>query len=1081
MKQSKKAHTFFAIWEKNHTFVALKMKSTMEKSVLNIYKASAGSGKTFTLTAEYIRLMVQPCAQQEYLSTLAVTFTNKATAEMKDRIITSLYGIGHNCPGSEGMLGAVMKKLEETGTPMGEDAIRERCKEVLSDILHDYTRFRVETIDSFFQSILRNLARELGLSANLQVEISDTEIIENAVDRIIENLKQEKETREHILEYLREKIEEDGKWHITDDIKKFAKSIFDTEFQKKSAEEKALLDNNKTIGLFRKFLREKRQELQENMPCADKMLEILGEPTLANAIGQNGVNLSNAILKDKNGEFVRNKTVEKFEEDPASLLKKAFQGKPELTERLAVVHKMFLEFKKQAEDNIDELNTIAFIQKNLNDLRLLGRISQEIDEINRENDSFVLAKTPLLLSELIKEDDSPFIFEKIGTVLRNVMIDEFQDTSNLQWLIFKTLLFENQSLGGSDLIVGDIKQSIYRWRGGVWDLLHKISTQMSQWSPNEVTLDTNWRSDERVINFNNLIFPRLAAQLDENNGDAALKLSELYKDVRQKVASKHKGAGYVQVAQTEDEEDAMEAMMQEIKNLYSQGLPYEEMAIIVRRNIETTNIIEYAAQYHPEIPIISDEAFLLKSSSGIRILIGAMKLLTEDYERKPLPFREFLMQYYREIAEEDLTLDELMLNPIEELLPPILREKRDELRNLPITELTETLYRELHLSRIQHQDAYFFALMDILREHIKNQSSDVCSFLDKWEEKYHKTAIPSGKIDGIRVLTIHKSKGLEFHTVLIPFCPLSITSSQSQKLWCTTEKKGDTYNQFGALPVMTSSKMEQSFFHDSYLYEMLQQQVDSLNMLYVAFTRASRNLYVWGKMDKSNMFKLIHDALKSEEGFCDDELWTYTSGEPETTLHNSENKHYTRMEPEVRSYDIKMTSKAPRFNFMQSNESEQFTDEGKSKTSLGKLYHYIFSQITDYTLIDKVLRDTREQGLIENDEQMKVVRDYLDEIMKHELTQKWFDPKNEIFNECTIILPTENRAEQRRPDRVVKYENLITVIDYKFGHPHPKYPAQVSEYMQLIQRMYPEAEVEGWLWFVDSGKMYKVNMEGGEI
>ena len=622
----------------------------MKRSTLNIYRASAGSGKTFTLTAEYLRLMVQPQADAEYQATLAVTFTNKATGEMKERILASLYTIGHNDQDGEDMLRAVRERLSAAGTPMGDEAVREGCRKALSDILHDYSRFRVETIDSFFQSILKNMARELGLSANLQVELSDSEVTGRAVDRIIENLESEKDSRENVMGFLRDRLDSGERWKIAEDIKNFSHCIYDREFQEKTPEEKALLADSRSIGLFRKELRDRRETLEKECTLEAAAMELAAsDPLLDETCGKSIITLRGELKKLSEGSTPESKTWEKFQDDPASLLLKAHRSNDEAQSLLEALHSTISDKTPHLIAILREIGTIKLIQRNISPLSLLDRIDREVKEINRENERFDLARTPLLLAALLEGTDAPFYFDKIGAKLHNVMIDEFQDTSTLQWQIFKTLLFENQAVGGSNLIVGDIKQSIYRWRGGAWSLLHGLKEELSQWNPHEEALKTNWRSGENIIRFNNDFFTKAARQLDSLDPDASFRLEEIYNDVCQEISKKKQGLGYVRLTLSCDEEaegNALHEMMEEMLQLHEAGLPYEEMAILCRTKSNITDTVDYFAANAPEeLQIVSDEAFLLKSSTTVRLIIDALRILLAGGGDDAIPCRSFIRLY----------------------------------------------------------------------------------------------------------------------------------------------------------------------------------------------------------------------------------------------------------------------------------------------------------------------------------------------------------------------------------------------------------------------------------------------------
>ena len=1074
-------------------------------STLNIYKASAGSGKTFTLTVEYIYLMVRPRADEEYMHTLAVTFTNKATAEMKDRILQHLYGIWRALPSSEDYVGKLMEKLRHDGCDMTKEQLRERSGAALSMILHDYSHFRVETIDSFFQSVLRSLARELGQSSKLQVDLKDGEVLELAIDRLIDSLDLDNTLRKIVVQYVTDELDENGKWNIQASIKDFAKCIFQEDFLGRSAEERNTISDYRKVRQFRTEMKKLMDDAKEELKNqAELMLKDIQSVCTTELVGKKtpspATYLKNILKGKDNNNVIKGKGYNAFLEDGSALLLTKCKKDAGACSIMHALSDRFVQFLEKEAELIRKANTAKLARNYTNQLQLLSRIDEIVRDINEERETFPLSRTPTLLSRLIDGQDNPFVFEKIGTVLRNIMIDEFQDTGRLQWNNFRVLLFENQSLGGTDLIVGDIKQSIYRWRGGEWSLLSNLADSMRTWSPRTETLDTNYRSEHRIIEFNNNLFPKAALLLDNIAPGARFRIGGedgIYADVIQKtspgkardkkgfwsVSLRIKGSnknGHPILTKEEEREWMYGDMLKQICTLHEAGLPLEKMAILLRKNNNTTSILEYFERNAPaNIRIASDEAYLLGNCSIVMILISAMRILIEDYETKPLPFHLFLMHYMPRIRKTDLSMDDIMRTNAINLIPEFLVAERNRLKQMPLYELVEELYRRLDLKELSEQEAYHYAFLDTVQTYLRDNPNDLHSFLNEWDSTLHNQAIPSGKQEGIRVLTIHKSKGLEFHTVLLPHCDWDLEKDMGDPLWCEAEEGHDEYNTLGRMPVAQTLAMSKSYYKERYEEEHLQSRVDELNALYVALTRASCNMYIWSKHngahveDTPKVGNLLNDCLNPNGEYIDG-VWHGEEGTPITQV-KQEKVSDNRMQPDFQPHIVRMQSYKARLNFRQSNEAKEMFGQSDVARSLGVLYHNVMSEIKDSDDIERTLRRNCMQGML-TQEQHDELLGYLEQIKTNTLVASWFDPANRVFAECEILDPTAYKRNKRdqRPDRIVMKDKHTTVIDYKFGDEHDNYKGQVKNYMRLLKKLYPGYKIEGYLWYVKYGRTEEV-------
>ena len=1072
-----------------------------KKRPLTVYKASAGSGKTFTLATEYIRLLVEN--PQSYRNILAVTFTNKATEEMKMRILSQLYGIWKELPESDNYLANIQER-----TGLEPRIIRERSGMALSNLTHNYNYFRVETIDTFFQSVLRNMARELDLTTNLRIGLNDYQVEELAVDQLIEDLTTTDVMLQWILKYIMENISDDKTWNVITQIKKFGQNIFKDYYKEVSTTLNQKMSEEGFFDNYTTRLRELRKAAEEHMmEIGESFFDTLESEGIAiDDLSNKQRGIASFFNKIRRGDFdpgIVNTTVTNHLVNPEKWCAKTHPKREQIIQLAETTLGDILRYAVDAREQQWKIYQSANLTlRHLNQLRLLSSIEQKVRELNETDNRFLLSDTQQLLHSLIDGSDSPFIFEKIGTQLEHVMIDEFQDTSTIQWQNFKVLLAETMSHeNGSNLIVGDVKQSIYRWRSGDWRLLNGIEHQFNQMLMEIKSLSTNYRSTRRVIKFNNIFF-RHAAEIEyqalgELECTEREQLQKAYADVEQEVPENRPDEGKV-IINLLPSEDYQQAVLQNVvdsvQELINNGVEQKDIAILVRINNQIPLIAQYFLEHLPEVNVVSDEAFRLDASSAVCLMVQALQLLIhpDDILTKASIVKTWLCS----IQGRQMNDNEYMIagNNLDDYLPEAYIAHFDELSTLPLYELAEKIYSIFELHRIEGQGAYLCAFYDQLADFVNQNTTDIQSFLNEWNESLYKKTIQSDEANGIRLISIHKSKGLEFDHVIIPFCDWTLEKQTDNIIWCQPQEAP-----FSDLPIVpidySQNKLIGTIYEQDYLHEHLQNTVDNLNLLYVAFTRAAKSLNVIGKRGAKNsrsaLIELCLPLVAQDipeailDGMEDDKApIVFTVGEMANKAGSacstkeeapSKNPFLQESEPisvSIRNYDSKV-------NFRQSNRSRDFImgddiDQQHRYIQAGSVLHEIFSTIQTEKDIPEALQRLQFEGIL-YDEEMTAER--ITTMLRKRLSDprvaSWFSPRWTLFNECTILSVEDGDVKEHRPDRVMTDGNEWIVVDFKFGRPNPEYHQQVRGYMELLASM-GHKNIRGYLWYVYSNKIEEV-------
>lgn len=1075
-----------------------------DKANLIVYKASAGSGKTHRLTAEYLSLLfASPFA---YKHILAVTFTNKATEEMKSRIIDELANL------ASGRDSDYAKDLsKEYGK--AEDAIREQARKILISILHDYSSFSISTIDRFFQQTMRAFTREIGLGGGYNVELDTGRVLGEAIDTMLYDL--ERSENEQLLDWLirfsEEKIESGGTWNIRNDIQDLSSEIFKESYKAFSDQIQADIANKGLLDDYKKMLLAYiRQFEQESREIGEKAMNIMLRCDLQPfdfIRGKTSPFVS--FLRWASGEIkAPTATFSKLVNDvsawyaktaPADV-KSKIEGAYDsgLNECVCRITELY--------NNSVTYQTASEINRYFFTLGILGDVDKNVRSYAAENNIMLISDTTELLNKIIQGTDSPFIYEKVGTRVEHYMIDEFQDTSGMQWANFLPLVKDSLSAGNKNLIVGDVKQSIYRWRNSDWKLLdEQLDVDFKSNGIHHESLDTNWRSDKNIIDFNNSIFETGSTllqnlyneSLEEITVSSSLasfytKIKKAYEDSYQHLPEKKKDStGHVSIEFINTEENsnwqayALEQLPQTIETLQDKGYALRDIAILVRTKKEGADAANCLLEYKSKNPgskykydIISDEALFIRNSKSIKLVVSLLKYLrnSSDSTLRTLAIYE----YYK--FKDQLTPEETIRSHFSASgdFPEDVIDNLNRIKELPLYEMTEEIFNLFKDAMEANENIYIQAFLDMVLDFSVKKSSDLDSFLQWWDETGQSKTIftPDGQ-DAIRIMTIHKSKGLGFPVVIMPFCNWDIDHKLTTILWC--QPKMEPFDLLHLVPVRYSQKLSNTIFAYDYLEEKLHAFIDNLNVLYVAFTRAKNDLIIFSPKPKekakgignisSLLWACCHSTAEQQgekifidlSSSMDDENNRLELGESSCSFI----KKAEDVESEV---SIGILESIPFDNRLKLrlNNKYFFTDQGKRE--YGTLMHEIVSNVTSLNELDTVIEKYRLAGVITTEEKIRV-SGLLHEYLSVPEISEWYSGNYKVLNEVQILQPNGTFI---RPDRVMIKGSEVIVIDYKFGEKEEKkYLKQVKNYMTQIKKMGYTA-VKGYICYIVLSKVIEI-------
>ena len=1015
-------------------------------STFQIYNASAGSGKTFTLVKEYLKILLISDDIFVFQKILAVTFTNKAAAEMKQRVLKSLQDF------SEGKQTPVFLILQEE-TALEASEIEKKSKKILYLILQNYAAFHITTIDSFTHKIIKSFAFDLGLSQNFEVEMNATDLLDKAVEVLISRIGVDEKLTQILIEYALDKSDDDKSWDISRDLGEFSKILLNEEdtahFRKLS--DKSLEDFKslqKKLILIQKELITKMRSTGEEALQIINSRQLISKDFYRSMLPNHFISLIN---KPEATKFFEQSNLKKRVEEGALYLESKSQDiKSSIEEILPELLKLYA----NSEVLYQQLIQTKLVLKNIIPLAVLNNINQELHQIKEDNNIRLNAEFNQLISDNIQDQPAPFIYERIGQKFMHFFIDEMQDTSVLQWenlipLIGNSLAQENTSL----LLVGDAKQAIYRWRGGKASQFIELGLQ-NKGATNPFLIEkkikellVNYRSHSEIIKFNNSFFKHVSKFL-QNTSYSNLFLNNSHQKENELTGGSVSISFLEKLENKEDNElKYAKRVHQIIKNLPPKT-SLGAVCVLVRKRSEGVVVANYLSEN--DVAIVSSETLLLSTSEKVNFIINFLKYTLQPNDKESLLEVLYFLHKHLKISIERHAFFTSFINlELQEVLELLKKYNCNfdviSFHQSPLYEKIEQIIRSFYL---QHTtDAYVqFFLDEVLAKQIKEAS--IQDFLDFWEHKKESLSIvTSENPKAIKIMTIHKSKGLEFPIVIFP-CDLNIYQDINPKVWL--ENHNDDF------PNMLVSLNKEVQYVNDQGKEMYNQwrsalELDSFNLLYVALTRAAEKLYIITKkkllrsgLEDFNYYSGIFISFLKDNNLWDENETEYVFGDTtkKVTRYDEETPSQiqeTFISTPWKNHQIKLLANSSIFWGTSRGEAKQY----------GTFIHKVLSEIITKDDVKSVLHKYVQQGEITLQEKNEIEESIL-KIITHPELQKYYSKDVVVYNEREIV----SNHQIVIPDRlVIDQENKVTVLDYKTGIAKEEHRFQLEKYASVLESL----------------------------
>lgn len=1078
--------------------------------MLTVYRASAGSGKTHLLTGTYMRMLFQE--NTTYENILAVTFTNKATDEMKQRIIEQLHLLATDPAASD----YAQMLVESYGLDTRQ--VSEKAARILIAILHNYSGFNVSTIDHFFQQTTRAFTREIGLQGGYEIELDSDKVRNEAIDRMIASL--DKPENKTILDWLilfaGDKAEDSKDWNIRKDLLSLSREILKEEYKKNQERIRTFTADKKNIENY-------IGKMKEIIASFEEVLKMISR-NAADLMQLHGLELSDFPYGKSSGAATFFKWLDGRFDPPGSRfvalkddLKKWTGGKcpAELKARIEAAFSDGLnECIHQALATWDTAQAYHSAQATLRylyTLGILGDIDHHMREYSREHNLMLISDTTELLNRVIDGRDTPFIYEKIGTRITHYMIDEFQDTSGMQWDNFRPLISDSLAQDFGNLIVGDVKQSIYRWRNSDWMLLHDRLRRYEDAQREDRVLETNWRSCRNIVNFNNAFFTIAAmtlqdlynASIGENvRIDESYRsvIRDAYADIYQHVPEKKKDQeGHVRIEFIEPQEgidwreEVMERLPQTIISLQENGYALRDIAILVRTGKEGALVADTLLKYKAANPateyrfdVISNEALYIGQAPVVRTILSIMKYLHDPASA----INKVIAAANLQMSSTECTPDEALAAYFSgdekqtRLFDDLLTADLENLRKQPLFEMTEQIIDKVIRRESASDKVFVQAFQDLINEFATANTADLSAFLEWWDTTgIRKTISTPDSQDAIRILTIHKSKGLGFRAVIIPFADWDIDHDAKKEniIWC--EPQAEPFSEAPLVPVKYSKGLLNTIYAHEYLDEKRSAFIDNLNVAYVAFTRAKEEMILFAPLEKKpedqrHIGSVIRNALITSlpaDCLMDPDRQYISLSEmqtPDSTLFEMGSWWPITQKSSNDTEEVQLSGyiSVPPGNRLQLRLHGKGYFKDKEERLYGNMMHEILAAIRYPGDIPGAVAEYVRSGSLREDEADEMEQNIF-RFIETPGVAEWFSPDARIVNETDILIADGSFL---RPDRVVMTDDKIIVIDYKFGKVRrPQYVRQVGRYVQMIAAM-GYRNVEGYIWYVELGETERV-------